>query len=139
MFTMIAVWINNFFRRMSIAARPVWEYRLRFDLNKNCWVIELKENDNTDWKPICERNDTTRNEQLLMRFATHAEAQAHAVQIGLHNAYERAYFTTDRKTLPEATPAIERNIAETTAPVITPAILPARSVVRPLTSHNHTR
>lgn len=143
MFTLIATWMNNFFRRMQIAARPVWEFRIAYSRDKNGWIIELKESDLETWLPVCERSDNTRNEQLVRRFNSYNEARLFSVQQGFHLVYEQAYFTRKHAPLHPAATAIEQNVALTTSglelhptPCPVPAPVAAHSVVRPL-SHSH--
>lgn len=108
----IAAALSHFFSNWEKAARPIWEFRIHWNLEKRAWVIELHENGDRVWKPITKLSPETEHELHICKFESYQAAYEHALLIGLHHAYEQAFYTHDRKRPHPAANVVEHSILE---------------------------
>lgn len=124
----IAAAMSHFFSAWEKAARPAWEYRIRFSVEKRAWVIELHENGDRVWQALTKLGSETENELHVHKFENYQSALQHAISLGLPLAYEQAYFTANRKPLHPATLAIEHGILQASGGSMSQALPMARHV-----------
>lgn len=130
--------MHNFFVTWQKAARPSWEFRLRYATERNAWLIELNEGHNGEtWEPLTVRNEETQSEPIVQKFGSWQAARDYAYGIGLQYSYQEVHYSDYRHMGRDERPAPSLDNTPVSAAVeaagISTHLQPTRPhVVRPL-------
>lgn len=110
----LVAFFNNFFATCAKYSRPAWEFRIRYSIDKQAWVIELHEDGSQTWATLTRRCEATENELHVYKFESYQAAYQFALTQGLSMAYEQAHFTANKRALHPAAATLENAILEAT-------------------------